>query len=92
MNTAATGSDTVDIQLNNFTIGKQLLQNSMGITIGALIAKLRCNDGIITQIKIDIPRGEIIARISLADGRRSFQRDYLNRRPLASVAARNMSR
>lgn len=67
VNTAATGRDTVDIQLNNLTTGKLLLQNIARVTVRAFIAKLRRNDGIIAQIEIDITGGKITVRIALAN-------------------------
>lgn len=74
VNTTAACCDTVDIQLNNFTLSKQLLQNSAGIAVGSFITKLWRNNGAIADVKIDIAGGKVVVCIGLADCGGAFQR------------------
>lgn len=68
VNTATACRNPVNIQLNNFTIGKLLLQNIAGIAVRTFIAELWGNDSAVADIEIDIASGKIIARVGLADG------------------------
>jgi hypothetical protein len=91
VNANVASRNAISIQLNNLTLGKWLLQNGMGIVVGTLIAKLWCHHGVITEIKVDIACSEIITCICLAYGGR-FSVTIFSRRPLASIATRNISR